>query len=54
MSDHVLVINTGSSSLKYSVVDARTGEAAASGLAERIAPLRLGARLEETVPSFWS
>lgn len=36
MSDHVLVINAGSSSLKYSVVDARTGESAASGLAERI------------------
>ncbi|MEV0804521.1 acetate kinase [Kribbella sp. NPDC050281] len=36
MSDHVLVINTGSSSLKYSLVDARTGESAASGLAERI------------------
>ncbi len=25
-----------------------------TGLAERIAPLRLGPRLEETVPSFWS
>lgn len=36
MSDHVLVINAGSSSLKYSVVDARTGEAAAAGLVERI------------------
>jgi acetate kinase len=36
MSDHVLVINAGSSSLKYSLVTARTGEAAASGLAERI------------------
>ncbi|TDD18007.1 acetate kinase [Kribbella turkmenica] len=36
MTDHVLVINTGSSSLKYSLVDARTGEAAGSGLAERI------------------
>ncbi|MEV5965965.1 acetate kinase [Kribbella sp. NPDC051952] len=36
MSDHVLVINAGSSSLKYSVVDARNGESAASGLAERI------------------
>ena len=24
-----------------------------TGLAERIAPLRLGPRLEETVPSFW-
>ena len=36
MNDHVLVINAGSSSLKYSLIDARTGEAAASGLAERI------------------
>ncbi|TCO17301.1 acetate kinase [Kribbella steppae] len=36
MSDHVLVINAGSSSLKYSLVDALTGEVAASGLAERI------------------
>ena len=36
MSDHVLVINAGSSSLKYSVVDARTGAAAAAGLVERI------------------
>ena len=36
MSDHVLVINAGSSSLKYSVVDARTGEPAATGLVERI------------------
>ncbi|MEU4191875.1 acetate kinase [Kribbella sp. NPDC026611] len=36
MSNHVLVINAGSSSLKYSLIDATTGEAAASGLAERI------------------
>ena len=36
MSDHVLVINAGSSSLKYSLVDAVTGEAAAIGLVERI------------------
>ncbi len=36
MSDHVLVINAGSSSLKYSLIDGRTGEAAASGLVERI------------------
>ena len=36
MSDFVLVINAGSSSLKYSLIDARTGESAASGLAERI------------------
>ena len=36
MSDLVLVINAGSSSLKYSLVDAETGESGASGLAERI------------------
>ncbi|HZX06113.1 acetate kinase [Kribbella sp.] len=36
MSEHVLVINAGSSSLKYSLVDAASGEAAASGLVERI------------------
>jgi acetate kinase len=36
MSDHVLVINAGSSSLKYSLVDAKSGEAAATGLVERI------------------
>ncbi|TDD62734.1 acetate kinase [Kribbella antibiotica] len=36
MSDHVLVINAGSSSLKYSLIDGHTGEAAASGLVERI------------------
>ncbi len=36
MSDHVLVINAGSSSLKYSLVDAASGEAAAVGLVERI------------------
>lgn len=36
MSDHVLVINAGSSSLKYSLVDAASGEAAAVGLIERI------------------
>ena len=33
---NVLVINSGSSSLKYQVVDATTGVAAASGLVERI------------------
>lgn len=32
----VLVLNAGSSSLKYSLVDADTGEAAAGGLVERI------------------
>ncbi|HLR57601.1 MAG TPA: acetate kinase [Beutenbergiaceae bacterium] len=36
MSAEVLVINSGSSSLKYQVVNARTGVAAASGLIERI------------------
>ena len=36
MSEHVLVINAGSSSLKYSLVDAKSGEAAATGLVERI------------------
>ena len=36
MSDHVLVVNAGSSSLKYSLVDASTGDAPASGLVERI------------------
>ncbi|WP_433158430.1 acetate/propionate family kinase [Kribbella sp. CA-247076] len=34
--DHVLVVNAGSSSLKYSLVDAGTGEATGSGLVERI------------------
>ena len=36
MTEHVLVINAGSSSLKYSLVDAETGDAAATGLVERI------------------
>lgn len=36
MSDHVLVINAGSSSLKYSLVDVASGEAAASGVVEQI------------------
>ncbi|WP_433004190.1 acetate/propionate family kinase [Kribbella sp. CA-294648] len=36
MNDHVLVINAGSSSLKYSLIDASSGEAAASGVVERI------------------
>ena len=36
MSEHVLVINAGSSSLKYSLVDAGSGEAAASGLVQQI------------------
>lgn len=37
MSSLVLVINAGSSSLKYSLVDAETGATSASGVAERIA-----------------
>ncbi|TCC44215.1 acetate kinase [Kribbella capetownensis] len=36
MSDLVLVINAGSSSLKYSLVDAASGDAMATGLVERI------------------
>jgi acetate kinase len=34
--EHVLVLNAGSSSLKYSLVDPASGEAAGVGLAERI------------------
>lgn len=36
MNDHVLVINAGSSSLKYSLIHAESGEAVADGLIERI------------------
>ena len=36
MSDHVLVINAGSSSLKYSLIDAASGDALAAGVVERI------------------
>jgi acetate kinase len=36
MTSHVLVINAGSSSLKYSLVDGETGESPASGSVERI------------------
>ena len=36
MSGTVLVVNAGSSSLKYSLVDGRSGEARATGLVERI------------------
>jgi acetate kinase len=36
VSDNVLVINAGSSSLKYSLVDAGSGTALATGLVERI------------------
>jgi acetate kinase len=40
MSRHVLVINTGSSSLKYSLVDPGTGSTSAEGLVERIGERR--------------
>lgn len=43
----VLVINTGSSSLKYRIVDARSGRTAATGLLERIG--HGDARLHHTV-----
>ena len=36
MTGHVLVVNAGSSSLKYSLVDAATGETPGDGLVERI------------------
>lgn len=36
MSSHVLVINSGSSSIKYQLVDLDTSEALASGIVERI------------------
>jgi acetate kinase len=36
VSERILVVNAGSSSLKYSLVDAGTGQALASGLVERI------------------
>lgn len=36
MSRHVLVLNAGSSSLKYRLVEAESGEAPASGLVDRI------------------
>src|SRR5450756_2883540 len=36
MGAHVLVINSGSVSIKYQLVDADTGESLASGLVERI------------------
>ncbi len=36
MGAHVLVINSGSSSIKYQLVDADTGESLASGLVDRI------------------
>ena len=40
MSSHVLVLNAGSSSLKYSLVDAETGAAPATGSVERIGEAR--------------
>lgn len=40
MSSHVLVLNAGSSSLKYSLVDAETGTAPATGSVERIGEAR--------------
>ena len=36
MSEHVLVVNAGSSSIKYQLIDVETGEALAVGLLERI------------------
>ena len=36
MTDHVLVINCGSSSLKFAAIDPISGQAALSGLAERL------------------
>ncbi|MBO1752277.1 acetate kinase [Actinotalea sp. BY-33] len=36
MSEHVLVVNSGSSSIKYQLVDVGTGESVAGGLVERI------------------
>jgi acetate kinase len=36
VSSHVLVLNSGSSSIKYQLIDVGTGDAVASGLVERI------------------
>ncbi|NJP94755.1 acetate kinase, partial [Nonomuraea sp. FMUSA5-5] len=36
MAGHILVLNTGSSSIKYELVDVRTGRRPARGLVERI------------------
>ncbi|MGB3859411.1 MAG: acetate kinase, partial [Ornithinimicrobium sp.] len=47
MLDHVLVINAGSSSLKYQLVDPRTGERRASGMVERIGDS--GSNVQHTV-----
>lgn len=46
MSSHVLVINAGSSSLKYSLVDADSGESTGHGLVERIGEPRGAIRHE--------
>ena len=49
MNTQVLVINAGSSSLKYSLVDAETGAEAAAGRIERIG--ESAGRLEHTSPA---
>ena len=36
MSRSVLVVNCGSSSIKYQLIDAESGQASAAGLVERI------------------
>jgi acetate kinase len=49
VSHHVLVLNSGSSSLKYSLVDTEQGTATGSGLVERIGEPR--GRLHHTGPN---
>jgi acetate kinase len=49
VTDLVLVVNAGSSSLKYSLVDASTGDVSASGLVEKVG--EPSARLTHTGPS---
>ncbi len=46
MSEHVLVLNSGSSSIKYQLIDVGTGEALAVGLLERIGQPVAGVRHE--------
>lgn len=46
MSEHVLVVNAGSSSIKYQLIDVETGEALAVGLLERIGQEVAGVRHE--------
>lgn len=46
MSDRVLVVNAGSSSIKYQLVDAAAGNTVASGIVERIG--EPGSRVEHT------